>query len=348
MRMNLQVYGRNEWNSIDIAQWASLAEASISINPFYEHWNLLPALRNLADDSVNLITLENDGEIQALLPVVGTKSGVFSGIKSWKHNHCFVNTPLFRTQDSLSQLICQALARFDTTFFNLDQYAGTIDFISDGSHGTSVFNRACQPLDISWDEFLSGHSKRLQSEYRRILSKADSSQFQYSESSPDDSPLEWLDAFSRLEGSGWKGSNNSAITCNDRVHQYYLDVIENGWSQGKMQFQKLCQDDSPVAISFRCVSREHCYCLKTCFDEGLRGLSPGIVLELNNLKSLFDSEHVFADSCSSPDNAMLNRLFLDRLPVASTVIYGSTISGRLANLTYGSWRAYKYRDQGAP
>lgn len=348
MRMKLRVYERSEWNSIDSAQWASLAEASISINPFYEHWNLLPALHYLADDSVKLTTIESDGEIQALLPVVRTKSGVFGGIKSWKHNHCFVKTPLFRTQDSLSQLILQALAHFNQAFFNLDQYAGTIDFFSGGSHGASVFNRACQPLDISWDEFLSGHSKRLQSEYRRILRKANSSRFQYSESSLDESPLEWLDAFSRLEGSGWKGRNDSAIICDDQVHQYYLDVVENGWSQGRIQFQKLCQDDSPVAISFRCVSRGHCYCIKTCFDEGLRSLSPGIVLELNNLKSLFKSEHVFADSCSSPDNAMLNRLFLERLPVASTVIYGSSISGRLASLTYGSWRARKYREQGVP
>jgi CelD/BcsL family acetyltransferase involved in cellulose biosynthesis len=348
MQMKLHVYGRSEWNSVDVAQWASLADASISINPFYEHWNLLPALRNLADDSVSLITLESDGEIHALLPVVGSRIGAFTGIKSWKHNHCFVNTPLFRSQDALSQLVRQALTHFDTAFFNMDQYAGNIDLISDGSNGTSVINRACQALDISWDQFLSGHSKRLQSEYRRILRKADTNHFQYSESSPDDSSLEWFDAFSQLEGSGWKGSNNSAIICNDRVYQYYLEVIENGWSQEKMQFQKFCKGGTPVAISFRCVSRGHCYCVKTSFDEDLRSLSPGIALELNNLKSLFESEHVFADSCSSPDNAMLNRLFLDRLPIASTLIYASTISGRFANLTYGSWRSYKYRDHRAP
>lgn len=343
--MKLRVYGHDDWDSIDVAQWASLADASISINPFYDHWNLLPALRNLADESVSLLTLESDDAIHALLPVIGTKSGIFVGIKSWKHNHCFLNTPLFRTQNSVKQLIQQALAHFDKQYFNLDQYAGKIDFIADASYSTSVFFRPCQKLDSGWSEYLSGHGKRLQSEYRRVLRRAANNNFQYTESSPLDSPFEWLDEFMQLEGSGWKGSNNSAIICNDRVKQYYLDVFDNGWSLGKLQFQKICQHESPVAISFRCVSRGHCYEVKTCFDEDLRHLSPGLVLELKNLEALFESENIFADTCSSPDNAMLNRLWLDRMPVTSTLIFNSTMGGRFAELTYGSWRSHKYRNQ---
>jgi CelD/BcsL family acetyltransferase involved in cellulose biosynthesis len=343
--MKLRVYGRDDWDTIDVAQWASLADASISINPFYEHWNLLPALRNLADASVSLLTIESDDAIHALLPVIGTRSGIFVGIKSWKHNHCFLNTPLFRTQEAIKQLVRQALAHFDKQYLNLDQYAGKIDFIADASYSTSVFSRPCQKLDIGWSEYLSGHSKRLQSEYRRVLRRAEKNSFQYSESSPGDSPFEWLDEFMQLEGAGWKGGNNSAIFCNDRVKQYYQDVLEYGWSLGKLQFQKICQHESPVAISFRCVSREHCYEVKTCFDEDLRNLSPGLVLELKNLEALFESENIFADTCSSSDNAMLNRLWLDQMPITSTLIFNSTMGGMFAGLTYGSWRSHKYRNQ---
>lgn len=346
--MEVRVYGLDQLDLVSIEQWGRLADASISINPFYEPWHLLPALRRFAEPDVSLVCVEDRGELLALLPVFPVRIATFSGLKSWKHRHSFLNTPLFRTHDAVEQLIRGALAHYSAAFFNLDQYGGAIKGISDGPYNTAAVERACQDLTIGWDEFLARRKKRRRGEYLRILRKADENGFVYSESRSGDSADSWLEDFMELEARGWKGSKESAIASDDNVRAYYLDVIGKAWPMGKMQFQKLSSDGRPVAVSFRYVSRGVCFEVKTCFDEDLRQLSPGVALELRNLESLFDSENVFADTCAAPDNSLLNRLWLDRLSIASTLMFSSTLRGKVAKLTYGSWRDHKYSEQVTP
>lgn len=345
--MEVRVYGLDQLDSVSTERWSRLADASISINPFYEPWHLLPALRRFADPDVSLVCVEDRNELLALLPVFPIKTAIFNGLKSWKHRHSFLNTPLFRTHEAVEVLIRGALAHHDADFFNLDQYGGTIQGISDGPYNTTGQERACQDLTIGWDEFLARRKKRRRGEYLRILRKADENGFVYSESKAGDSAEDWLEEFMELEARGWKGSKESAIASDDNVKDYYLDVIGKAWPMGKMQFQKISSDGKPIAVSFRYVCRGTCFEVKTCFDEDLRQLSPGVVLELRNLESLFASANVFADTCAAPDNTMLNRMWLDRLSISSTLMFSSTLRGKVAKLSYGSWRDRKYRERAA-
>jgi len=175
--MKFRVYEKSEWTRIHLQQWADLDEASLSINPFYEHWNLLPALEHFGKDKVKLITIESNDAIHALMPVVATKNMGFFGLRSWKHSHCFLSTPLFRSVDALQQLIKKASAAADASFFRVENYHKINWEKSHGPHSTSSFCRASQSLDMTWEDFLSAHSKQRQKEYRRNLNTAESNNF---------------------------------------------------------------------------------------------------------------------------------------------------------------------------
>jgi len=55
--MKLRFYSRSQCKEIPLKAWESLAERAIVSNPFYEHWNLIPALEHLEQSSkVELVT----------------------------------------------------------------------------------------------------------------------------------------------------------------------------------------------------------------------------------------------------------------------------------------------------
>ena len=54
--------------------------------------------------------------------------------------------------------------------------------------------------------------------------------------------------------------------------------------------------------------------------------SPGVLLEIENLRRAHSSGALeWMDSCADPSNAMINRLWLDRLPLQSIAV---SIGGR--------------------
>ncbi len=84
-------------------EWRDLAAASLERNPFYSPWMLIPALRLLPSESVEIACVF-DGEsggrrLLALAPVVPVKTYgrlPLRHLQTWMHPHCFFAAPLIR------------------------------------------------------------------------------------------------------------------------------------------------------------------------------------------------------------------------------------------------------------
>ena len=61
--------------------------------------------------------------------------------------------------------------------------------------------------------------------------------------------------------------------------------------------------------------------LKIAYDEQFAGFSPGIQLEVDMVGLFHEaSDAGFMDSCADPNNAMINRLWVDRRPLVTHVL----------------------------
>jgi len=75
-----------------------------------------------------------------------------------------------------------------------------------------------------------------------------------------------------------------------------------------------------VAAQCNILAGEGAFCFKIGFDATLGRYSPGVQLELENLRGFHDYGLAWMDSCADPDNAMINRLWPDRRRISTLLV----------------------------
>ena len=82
-----------------------------------------------------------------------------------------------------------------------------------------------------------------------------------------------------------------------------------------------------VAAQCNILAGEGAFCFKIGFDATLGRYSPGVQLELENLRGFHDYGLAWMDSCADPDNETINRLWPDRLRLSSRVLVERGVLG---------------------
>jgi CelD/BcsL family acetyltransferase involved in cellulose biosynthesis len=93
----------------------------------------------------------------------------------------------------------------------------------------------------------------------------------------------------RLEGSGWKAKEGTAIESSPQTAGFYRELARSAATHGHLQLAFLRLDGRPLAFSFGLQDAGVYYTLKSGYDPTYRQLAPGIVLRYELLK------HAFAD-----------------------------------------------------
>jgi hypothetical protein len=76
-------------------------------------------------------------------------------------------------------------------------------------------------------------------------------------------------------------------------------------------------------ISYKCnfLAGDGSFAFKIAYDEGQSHFSPGVMLELENIKRVHCRREIaWMDSCASPEHPMIDRLWLDRRVIQSVVV----------------------------
>lgn len=84
--------------------------------------------------------------------------------------------------------------------------------------------------------------------------------------------------FLRVEASGWKGREGSAIARDPRLTRFYLRLSEYAARQGELAIRSLELDGRAVAVHLGLRHRDIYYLPKTGYDEELASVSPGQLL----------------------------------------------------------------------
>jgi CelD/BcsL family acetyltransferase involved in cellulose biosynthesis len=89
---------------------------------------------------------------------------------------------------------------------------------------------------------------------------------------------ELLNDFFRLEASGWKGKNGSAIACDPRLVAFYSKVARCAHADKTLRMYSMRAGDRLVAMHFGLFSNSVYYIPKVAYDEAYRKVSPGLLL----------------------------------------------------------------------
>jgi CelD/BcsL family acetyltransferase involved in cellulose biosynthesis len=340
-----------------VEAWEDLAAHALEPNIFYEPWMLLPAIRLLAggrDLLFVLIFASSPSPGHAAPALCGLfpleRSRAFKGLpvrtlRLWKHLHCYLCTPLVRAdcaRQSLEAFIdwldsdeaaCE-LMEFtsisgDGPFHDLlKEQLGERDrsaFVYD--RFTRALIRPAADAGAYLSSALSGKRRRQMKRKEKRLSEA--GRLEYSALEPNGDAGRCVEEFLKLEAAGWKGEQHSAMSSTEADREFFKAITSGAFERGRLMMIALRLDGRPLAVRCSFTAGAGSFAFKTAFDEDYAQFSPGVLLEIYNIRLLHETADVrWMDCCCASDNETLNRLCADHRTVESLVVAARSRTGR--------------------
>ncbi|MEW4467970.1 GNAT family N-acetyltransferase [Parasphingorhabdus sp. JC815] len=315
--------------------WQKLARNASEPNIFYEHWMLRPALKLFYTHSdLRLFLLwagvPHKSDLLGLLPVgpswqLGRWPVPF--VQNWAHHNSFLGTPLVRSG-------------FENQF-----WAALLTTLDDQSWQGFLHIRGLTiggPLDQALRSVCAGEKRRcdlVHSEARALLESHLDAESYYTANvrskkrkelrrqakrlgemgevrfscHRDDTGLnDWIDDFLTLERAGWKGQQGSALDCSDDTRSFFGEALTGAAHYGQLERHDLRLDGKPLAMLVNFRSPPGSFSFKTAFDDAYSRFSPGVLLQLENLKMLDQPDCDWMDSCAAEDHPMIDSLWSGR------------------------------------
>jgi CelD/BcsL family acetyltransferase involved in cellulose biosynthesis len=93
-----------------------------------------------------------------------------------------------------------------------------------------------------------------------------------------------IDEFIRIERSGWKGREGTAIAFSSALTNFFYDYGRRASMNGHLRIYRMTIDGETVAMRLGAVAGRSLFELKIAFDERFRECSPGLLLTHETLK----------------------------------------------------------------
>ncbi len=328
------------------SDWDRLCAVCAEPNVFHSPWMLLPAWE-LADSSekprfafvYEQPTRKADPPmLVGVFPLVkrrGSHGLPITVWQLWTHPLRFLNTPLVRAGHEVTALS----AVFD--WVRESRSASAIEF--ENIHGEGPFHRAltqlldstertsftvrrhCRALiqaGASFDDYLSsqtGHTRRELKRLRRKLEEEGRLELRTWEAEHDVDV--WIGQFLELEAAGWKGRENTALAMADQDEKLFRSIVIEAAARDQLDMLGLFLDGRPIALKCNFLMGRGAYAFKIAFDETYSRLSPGVQLELDNMRRVLLSERTdWMDSCAVARHPMIDRLWKERRVIETTLV----------------------------
>ncbi|HXU42955.1 MAG TPA: GNAT family N-acetyltransferase [Burkholderiales bacterium] len=331
-----------------VPAWEDMAAAAIEPNPFYEPWMLLPALELFGlGRGFRLVTVWNGERLDAVTPL--ERTATFKGLplpalSSWRHRHCLLCTPLVRADgaaETLAALIewlpkegaslvglqyIPAEGRFNRALADALKVAKVKPFVLDG-YDRPVLRRA-KDGETYIEEFISRKERQeLRRRERRLQEQGKLTRVALGQG---EDLGRWIDEFLRLEASGWKGKEGSAMICSEANRRFLTETFTAAYKRGRLEMVGIDLDGKPLGRCTGFIAGEGAYAFKPAYDEAFARFSPGIIAEVARIRTLHELSGVkWMDSFTDANNSVMSRLWKDRLTV-QTLVFGTGKAGALA------------------
>lgn len=330
--------------------WEQLAESASEVNPFLESWFVDAALQHLEAPDVRIaFAYAEAGGRHNENPARRELIGVFplqlahryKGLrlahwKLWKHDYCFLCTPLLRRGSELpaiSKLITGLRAAGGPGLIECGFVAAdgpVFQAITNGiekeraaSLTTDQFERAMLSTPEDYESYFRStfDGKRRKELTRQANRLAECGTVAVATLQSNLKPDGWIDDFLRLEVAGWKGKQQTAFASNDGDRAFFRAIACEAHRRNRLMMLALRVNDAPIAMKFNLLAGNAAFAFKIAFDEEWSAYSPGMRLEMENVRVLCEQLRVrWLDGCADADHFMANRIWPQRRKMASVLI----------------------------
>jgi hypothetical protein len=346
--------------------WDDLSANASEPNCFMERWFITPSLAHL-DLPASLriaIVWGKDGRMDGLFPLhIADRYGrmPIDHVRNWLHYNIFLGVPLVRAgqEEAFWIALIEGLdaASWAEGFVHLTGLVKGDRIHSGLIKATAALDRTCAAVMHTERALLqSAHAptqyyettvrKKKRKEINRLRSRLcelGELSFTSLESAADID--NWCDDFLVLEQSGWKGELGSALGSAQPTESFFRDLIRDGYLVGRVEMLKLSLNTRPIAMLVNFIALPGSFSFKIAFDEEFARYSPGVLIQIENLKQLDRPGFEWMDSCAVEDHPMINSLWGERRPIVWVTFPLSGVRRRtlfsLARLTESSWAAIK-------
>ena len=315
--------------------WAQLATAASEPNPFAESWFMRPALRNLAmqaDD--RMMAVWHGDDLVGMLPITRTSRYgrlPVPHVQNWMHFHCFFGAPLVRAgfetifwRAVLETLDGAAWADSFLHLVGLDPMGPLFAGLRDTRRTDVVHHRQRAMLrsELSAEAYYNTNVRpKRRKELRRLRKRLDDQgRVEFSTLAADGPVDDWIHNFLSLEASGWKGRVGSALSSHATTSGFFKEAVTAAHRAEKSELLRLTVDGKPIAMLVSFVTPPGRYAFKIAFDEGYARFSPGVLLSIENLRSLNRPDVEWTDSCAAENHAMINSLWAERRAIIRVTV----------------------------
>jgi CelD/BcsL family acetyltransferase involved in cellulose biosynthesis len=311
-----------------VPAWEALARDACEPNPFYEHWMLLPALRAFGGQDVRVVLVWRGEQLAALFPfrrLARYKGLPASALTSWLHAHCLLGTPLVRA-DAVHECLDALFAWRDASLIEFCYLPAGEPF-----HRALAAALAARGLSLivnrAWSRgLLRKNRATISGQLRRQFAKkerrlAERGRFAHVTLGPHDDIGRWIEDFLRLEAGGWKGREGSAMACTEVNRRYATEIFTAAFRRGRLLMCGLDFDGRPIGRRSSFIAGAGSYAFKTAYDESLAEFSPGVMLELANIRQLDAAPGIeWMDSFTEDANLALDRMWPDKRAMESLAV----------------------------
>lgn len=315
------------------ARWADLALDAAEPNAFYAPDLLGAAIDHLASPgAVRLIEVQADERTIGLLPVVvAPRHGrlPIACVTNWVHDHVFFGAPLIRNGHEIAAwrgILAQLDgARWAPGFLHLQGLdaagpnAAALEAICveqrRARREIHRYDRAMLRSDLTADAYWDTHVRaKKRKEIRRLQNRL--AELGTVESRRLERPVDlpqWCAEFLRLEASGWKGQEGTALDCKPADAAFFRSACAAALDAGRLHFLRIDLDGEAIAMLVNFRHGVGAFSFKIAFDEQYGRFSPGVLIEIANLRSVQDDPAIdWMDSCAAPNHPMIDSLWAER------------------------------------
>jgi CelD/BcsL family acetyltransferase involved in cellulose biosynthesis len=332
----------------DRQRWQALGEAAEPGSIFAEPWLMQCSLDHLdPGNRARMAVVEaSDGQWIGALPLTEawfhgrTPMPVWA---AWSHPNQFVGSPLirrgqaFRFWDALLTALSErAVGRLALVMRDLPSDDPSTQALLEvcRNHGRRLVvdrrrDRAllCARVGDARPSLCSHQRRRIGGLHRKLTREVGDVRFDVWRG---DEVIGQVDSFLSLERAGWKGSGGSALDCTPATAAFFRDVMVEGAARKQVELAALRVGEAVLAISTQLLGRDRVYGFKMAYDESRAPYAPGLLL-LDRLTDEFLRRGVGSvDSCASPGQQPLERLWSDRRELIDCrIALGGSLHDRL-------------------
>ncbi len=354
MALTSQAFTQNATSTADVTQthildtagllalgpeWEELVESALEENAYYTRQYCNALLNHIEKRPLKAIAVWKGDNLIALWPFVSDRlhwGGLISLNKAWTTDYTTTSIPLIDKR-WVDEAVCALLKAMGATHSGSDIWLlpninldGPVNRAlktemskqSLPSQTFDPFERAVLSKRGTFEEHMKEHvSKKRRKDLRRNRKRLDELgevTWTAHESGPELDAA--IDAFLKIEASGWKGDRGTALDCTDATRAFAKEAFGNTNGKGITRADALRLDGNTVAINLTLITGNTGFTIKCAYDDAYKGQSVGLLLEEEMIRSVLEDDWVERLDSSAVSGHLITSFWNDTIEIGDILI----------------------------